>query len=379
MNNGLVERLPAPGQNQKGWPWLEESSPALYSFRNDWPKISIVVPSYNQGIFLEETLRSILLQNYPSLELIVIDGGSKDESIEILKKYEPWITYWVSEKDKGQSDAINKGFRIANGDIVTWLCSDDLFTKGALHRVAEIFYDQPANIGLIYGNALLFGKGMETREGYLYEKADIERFIAGQAFAQPSAFFKHQYLKKVGAWVREDLHLGMDYDLFARLACVCRFHEVKEFFSLYRLHDASKTVSQHARLIEDWTRTFGNLCRNLGWNDVLEKMRSVPQLSAFLDYQYPLSFQPDPAILSAADRQLALFYHLCYWLKSCYHYNRHKDAKEILAILKREYPYDWLKKEKFISEIMTRSKIPEQVLKLLSNIRKGYKDLLVRK
>jgi glycosyltransferase involved in cell wall biosynthesis len=137
---GLLKELPVSSENKKGWPWQEEIQPEVYSYKNNWPTISIVVPSYNQGRFLEETLRSILLQNYPSIELIIIDGGSKDETVDIIKKYEPWIACWVSEKDRGQSDAINKGFSRVTGDIVTWLCSDDLYTAGTLKRVAEVLF-----------------------------------------------------------------------------------------------------------------------------------------------------------------------------------------------------------------------------------------------
>src|SRR5687767_12795196 len=134
MGKGLLAILPEHSENKKGWPWNQETTFNPGDSKKDWPKISIVTPSYNQGIFLEETLRSILLQNYPNLELIVIDGGSNDNSVEIIKKYEPWITYWITEKDRGQSDAINKGIRRTTGEILTWINSDDLLTPGSLKK-----------------------------------------------------------------------------------------------------------------------------------------------------------------------------------------------------------------------------------------------------
>ena len=335
----------------------------------NFPKISVVVPSYNQGQYLEETILSIINQQYPNLEVFVVDGGSKDNSVDIIKKYEQHLAWWVSEKDKGQSDAINKGFSRVTGDIVTWLCSDDLFTEGALKRVANIFHGLSDDIGLIYGGATLFGENMKSKETRGYLDASVERYIAGQAFPQPSAFFKRKYLQQAGNWVREDLHLGMDFDLFARLGCVCEFHSVNEIFSLYRLHDASKTVSQHSRLIEDWTRSFGNLCKNFGWNDIIEKMQAIPQLSGFLNYSYP--FKANEQIISSVDKRLALFYHLCYWVKSCYQYERRDDARKLLSILKKDYPAEWLANEKHIPQIMRRLKVPDPLLQILIRLKKN--------
>ena len=340
----------------------------------NFPKISVVIPSYNQGHFLEETILSIVDQKYPNLEIIIVDGASKDKSLEIIKKYECHLTWWVSEKDKGQSDAINKGFARATGDIVTWLCSDDLYTEGVLKRVAEIFAELPEDVGLVYGGATLFGENFKTRDSYGYDNAGVERYISGQAFPQPSSFFKRKYLLEAGNWVREDLHLGMDYDLFARLGSVCKFHDAKEIFSRYRLHVASKTVSQHDRLIEDWTRTFSNLCRNLGWHDVIEKMKAVPQLSEFLNYHYP--FKAKDSIISGVNKELALFYHLCYWVKSCYQYKRRDDARQLLAILKKNYSAEWLEKEKHIPQIMKRLKIPDPLLNVLVAIKKKYEKII---
>src|SRR5881392_2746444 len=119
--------LPAPPRGKTGWPWTAEapSLPPLLPNCISWPRISIVTPSFNQGQYIEETIRSVLLQGYPNLEYVIIDGGGTDNTGEIIKKYEPWITYWESEKDRGQSHALNKGFKKATGDILAWLCSDD--------------------------------------------------------------------------------------------------------------------------------------------------------------------------------------------------------------------------------------------------------------
>src|SRR5215469_2917833 len=118
MRNARLADLPPPPAGHTGWPWTIESmpSPPARTDGSPWPTISIVTPSYNQGQFIEETIRSVLLQGYPALEYIIIDGGSTDQSVEIIKKYEPWLTYWISESDRGQSHAINKGFKRATGE-----------------------------------------------------------------------------------------------------------------------------------------------------------------------------------------------------------------------------------------------------------------------
>lgn len=134
-----LEDLPDPPDGREGWPWTEETPllPETAEGGRAWPRITVVTPSYQQGEFLEETLRSILLQGYPDLEYIVVDGGSTDQSVEILRRYDPWISHWVSEPDDGQSHAINKGFRRATGEVMAWLNSDDVYFPGTLAAAGE--------------------------------------------------------------------------------------------------------------------------------------------------------------------------------------------------------------------------------------------------
>lgn len=204
------------------------------------PKVSIVIPSYNQGAFLEATIRSILDQKYPDLEIIVIDGGSTDNSVEIIRKYAGQLKYWVSEKDKGQSEAINKGFRIATGKYINWLCSDDILMEGALSKLVSFLESNPA-IDCVFGNApIINSKGdiIEFRKEIPYDHL-VTVYSMSHSF-QPTALYKREMLNKVGL-LDETLQYSMDHDLFLRMdAAGCRFGYVNETIAGYRYHSQSK-------------------------------------------------------------------------------------------------------------------------------------------
>jgi glycosyltransferase involved in cell wall biosynthesis len=219
------------------------------------PRITIITPSFNQGQFLEETILSIINQGYDNLEYIVIDGGSTDNSVEIIKKYKSQINYWISEKDSGQSDAINKGFSKATGDVITWINSDDVLLPGALEIVSDWYINSTINEGLIYGATLLFDEKGDKEKVVGFTDSIFERSLAGIAFPQPASFFKTTYLHKVG-FLDLSLHYGMDYDLFARLALVCNFTFIDFTFSKYRLHNSSKSMAEGFKFLEDWTKVF---------------------------------------------------------------------------------------------------------------------------
>ncbi len=154
----------------------------------NYPKISIVPSSYNQGQFLEETVLSVLNQNYPNLEHIIIDGGSTDNSVDIIKKYEDQLAYWVSEKDKGQTHAINKGFKHSNGEILNWLNSDDLLAPGALHVIAEEFSKNP-RVDFFFGDFTIIdkeGRVIFSRKSPPY--CFYTLFYGRQLSSQPAVF-----------------------------------------------------------------------------------------------------------------------------------------------------------------------------------------------
>src|SRR3954466_16026070 len=151
MRCPTIDQLPPPPAGRTGWPWTVGTPPDASADAASLPRVTIVTPSYNQAEFIEETIRSILLQGYPDLEYFVVDGGSTDNSVEIIRKYEKWITHWVSESDRGQSDAIQKGFNRVTGPVSAYLNSDDIYMPGALQRVGRRFSDGP-QLDVVYGN-----------------------------------------------------------------------------------------------------------------------------------------------------------------------------------------------------------------------------------
>jgi glycosyltransferase involved in cell wall biosynthesis len=203
--------------------------------------VSIITPSYNQGEFIEETIKSVLSQDYPEIEYIVVDGGSTDNTIEIIKKYEGKIK-WVSEKDSGQSDAINKGFRMAKGEIFAWLNSDDIYLPGAVGKAVEFLRNYP-DIKMIYGNARFCderGKiiGEYSPPGFF----DYKSLAFYNSICQPSTFFRRDAFFDAGG-IDLRLHHLMDHDLWMKMAKENKVAYIPEFLSIYRLHDESKSVS----------------------------------------------------------------------------------------------------------------------------------------
>lgn len=201
-----------------------------------------MTPSFNQGKFIEETILSIIGQGYPNLEYIIIDGGSTDETVEVIKKYERHLTYWVSEKDNGQSHAINKGFSIASGDILGWLNSDDMYMPSAFSYVASMIKVDYA--GIYFGNCIHFKEGPEElfSSGSNVIRASMDARLAFSDYIiQPSAFWTRSTLQKVGP-LREDLHFGFDWEWFLRAESYgVSFHGVSKCLSMYRFHDTHKS------------------------------------------------------------------------------------------------------------------------------------------
>jgi hypothetical protein len=219
-NGGLLSALPAPPDGRTGWPWTEETIPLPPTQANGelWPKVTIVTPSYNQGAFIEETIRSVLLQNYPNLEYIVMDGGSTDDTVDILKKYSHWISLWQSEKDKGQSHAINKGFRQASGVLRGYLNSDDLLLRSSLKQVADLAMLDPEKPLLILGDCE-FGKLAQYPERTIVPIPPInlvDTICRDGVCPQPATFWT--YSEQISQLeFDEQLNFCMDFDFWCQL------------------------------------------------------------------------------------------------------------------------------------------------------------------
>lgn len=217
-------------------------------------KFTIVTPSYNQGEFLAETIESVIGQEGEFvIDYIIVDGGSTDNSVDIIRQYDAllqtgeWpiscrgITFrWLSEKDKGQTDALMKGFRQANGNILAWLNSDDTYLSGALQAAAEFFREHP-DTALLYGDAHYCDTTGAVIGRYRTDAFDLDKLAYANIICQPSTFFRRDAFEEVGG-LDETLHFAMDFDLWIRIGkrFPCRY--LPEFLATYRLHEASKTI-----------------------------------------------------------------------------------------------------------------------------------------
>jgi glycosyltransferase involved in cell wall biosynthesis len=210
------------------------------------PKVSIVTPSFNQAPFLEQTLRSVLEQDYPNLEYIVIDGGSSDGSLEIIHKYADRLAYWQSQPDQGQTDAINQGFTRASGEILAWLNSDDLLLPGAVNAAARALQAHP-EAAMVYGDALLINAEGKTIGKFPAAQTDYRKLRRGYVhIPQQASFFRADLWQQV-APLDVSFYFAMDYDLWVRLAALAPLVYVPELWAAFRLHGEAKSIAADDR------------------------------------------------------------------------------------------------------------------------------------
>lgn len=258
MSCPTLNDLPSPPPDKTGWPWTEASSPlpAVMPDGRPWPRISIVTPSFNQGQYVEETIRSVLLQGYPNLEYIILDGGSTDGSVEIIRRYGRWLAYWASEPDRGQAHAINKGFLQASGMILGWLNSDDRLLPTALQSAATFFYSQP-HVGVVYGDYNRIDENGKIVGNCQASNFDLARHIVHNLIPQPASFFSREVWQKVGP-LNESFHYVLDYDLFVRAALQFQIKHLAVSLADVRFHHTSKSVGQTIRFTHETERFFNS-------------------------------------------------------------------------------------------------------------------------
>lgn len=258
--------------DKQNWPYINPVDPEIYKSRTDWPKISIVTCSYNQGHYIEETILSVLNQNYPNLEYIVIDGGSTDNTVEIIKKYEDRITYWVSEPDRGQAHAINKGFEKCTGEIIGWINSDDLYLEKCFYYTAKEFIAKKVDIVSL--NSILFHE--DTKQAYLdFGKPGFFSYTIFSAIVPSHTTF---WKKDVHQMLDENINCAVDYELWMRLFKNNKLRKPNLFGGIFRFHDESKSVLKESNYKTKWEADFKYISKK-------HKLRK-PSLFLVKQYQY---------------------------------------------------------------------------------------------
>lgn len=216
-------------------------------------KISIITPTFNQGNYIEETICSIIHQNYPNLEYIIIDGKSTDNTHEIVQKYRSHIHHYISEKDNGQADAINKGLQLATGEVVAWLNADDLYLPDALHLVNQTFLKNP-DVDIVMGDVINFVED-NHKEHYHPNSFEPYDFLSRVSIHQPGLFWKKKLHLKAG-WLDTTLYYLMDYDLWMRFFFNFRYIRINQPLAKFRIHSSAKTFSNPQGLYLEYRKIF---------------------------------------------------------------------------------------------------------------------------
>lgn len=270
MHCPRLSELPPPPPGKTGWPWTEETPPVAEALPGSYARITIVTPSYNSIHYLEETVRSVLLQGYPDLEYIVMDGGSTDGAVDIIRKYEKWIAYWVSEKDHGYADAVNKGFARATGDIRAWLPASDLYFPSAL-RTANRYLGK-RQTDFIFGRSCQLGEdGKVGRVRPMVSLSLKQLTLYGRDNpCQPATFWRSEIHQQAGE-LNSRLRYAADSEWFLRLGLIGRSRSVPETVCYIRQH-AGQLSSNLDSVLNEWFSA---------WNAVVRAQR-IPRAQILL-------------------------------------------------------------------------------------------------
>jgi glycosyltransferase involved in cell wall biosynthesis len=278
-----------PAARLADWPWkvADTADMGQMSHLVDWPKITVVTPTLNQGRFLEAAIRSVLLQQYPNLEYIILDGGSTDDSIDIIRHYEGHVAHWDSTLDNGPASAINRGFSLATGEILAWLNSDDLYLPGALHAAAATFRENP-HACLVYGEGWYINESGERVEPCRFIRRQFNRryMVNKDPILQPAAFWRRSLWESTGV-LDESLHWVFDWEWLIRAHEQGSFHYLPENLAYYRIQPAALTrTGGLARQLE-----HGRVTRRYGawWhpNHVVQQTRRLDAVGRRFTSRWP--------------------------------------------------------------------------------------------
>ena len=328
------------------------------------PKITIITPSYNQGQYLEQTIDSVLSQNYPNLEYIVIDGGSQDNSVEIIRKYEKHLTFWVSEKDKGQSDAINKGLKRATGELINWLNSDDYYEKDTLQIVGEAFQNPQTHV--LCGRSRIFydesNKTSHFSSGTDIYKNNLAKTIGWARIDQPETFFRASAINAMGL-LNPKFHYVMDKEWWIRYLFLFGLENIVEIDNVlvnFRLHGNSKTVSQQENFQKETNRIYAEIANILDIEIPKELLENPAENQEFLESTF----------YEKTDKSLAekaFHYYLLYKADEIYYLGNNILAKKYLKNIKKDILEE---EDKHLLKILLhKSSIPIFISKLLRKLK----------
>ena len=249
--------------------------------------VSIITPSYNQAKYLEQTITSVLDQTYPSIEYIVVDGKSKDGSVDIIKKYADKLAYWVSEKDKGQADAINKGFSRATGEIIAWLNSDDYYLPETVQAAVKIFEENP-DVVLVYGNMLAVDENSVTFNTMNYRQLTLKDLLCFNIIGQPAVFMRRSALLQTNG-LDATFHFLLDHLLWIQIAKQGKILHVNQTWAAARYHSEAKNVSKAAEFGREAFRILETIAQDKDLAKALLSVDRRAHASAFrVDARYLL-------------------------------------------------------------------------------------------
>jgi glycosyltransferase involved in cell wall biosynthesis len=292
------------------------------------PKISIITPSFNQGQYIEQTILSVIEQGYENLEYIIIDGGSSDNTLKIIKKYEKYITCWVSEKDKGQSDAINKGIKLATGDIINWLNSDDYYMPGALDHVATVFSNPDTTV--YCGRSRVFSdSNVYYSQGSDVYVGNLAKTIGWARIDQPETFFR----KKV--WdclemVNEHFHYIMDKELWIRYLMNFGLKGIvkdQEIVVNFRIHEQSKTGSQLEKFTKETIDLYYTLAKAVNL-DIAYKISEIQKVQTKEIFGY--------SVIDVGFMERVLHYFLLKVCLEAYAQNKYQLVRKVASYINTE-------------------------------------------